>query len=202
MQDFHHFVLLDGKLSTPLGFASRKTKSQELAMANRATSRRIWKESHISALRMAFKPSNLSAMHRSLVTPSVPIPKLKKAIRRALESESDAQKRLVVWFDQKEFLFYSIPNGADVSDANRKTLVAEGMRKGVPDLCFPMARGRFHGMYVEMKRSDGGSGLTVDQKRWLSRLEAEGYLAICCNGFDDAFMKISWYMGLGAFKQG
>lgn len=52
-------------------------------------------------------------------------------------------------------LIYAIPNGASASSktegAKRKR---EGQLRGMPDLCWPVARGPFHSLYIETKRKD------------------------------------------------
>lgn len=46
-------------------------------------------------------------------------------------------------------------------------LRAEGLKSGVPDLCLPSAHGQYHGLYIEMKRTQG-SKTTPEQKEWLA----------------------------------
>jgi hypothetical protein len=71
--------------------------------------------------------------------------------------------------------------------------VAEGLRSGVPDLCLPVARGGWHGLYIELKRQDGGR-LTDAQRGWLEALSEEGYRAVLCRGFDEASEVILAYL--------
>src|SRR5262245_64718583 len=51
-------------------------------------------------------------------------------------------------------LCFAIPNGGarDVITAGR--LKAEGVRAGVPDVCLPVARAGYHGLFLEVKRPD------------------------------------------------
>ena len=72
---------------------------------------------------------------------------------------------------------------------------AEGLRPGVPDLCIPVARGRYHSLYIEMK-ADGGKP-TEEQARWILRLRAEGMCAYVCYGAENAIALIDRYMALG-----
>jgi len=70
---------------------------------------------------------------------------------------------------------------------------AEGMKKGVADLCLPMARHGFHGLYIEMKRNDGGV-LSKEQKDFLAFLEQQGYYGAVCNGYNEAVDVLEWYI--------
>lgn len=62
---------------------------------------------------------------------------------------------------------------------------AQGVKAGVPDLFFPVPRGGFHGLFIEMKRADGGR-VSEDQRGWLEALRRQGYMAVVCKGFDAA----------------
>lgn len=69
-----------------------------------------------------------------------------------------------------------VPPIAAVRQAQK--LKAEGRKPGVPDLCWPVARGRFHGLYVEMKRI--GESPRPEQLTWHDDLRAQGYPAWSC----------------------
>lgn len=102
---------------------------------------------------------------------------------------------------------YAVPNGAALVGKSMRTaagksvrvsieamkLRAEGLKPGVPDVCLPVARGAFHGLYIEMKRRKGGV-LSVEQAQWLAGLDAEGYCAMRCNGWDAARGVITAYL--------
>lgn len=46
-----------------------------------------------------------------------------------------------------------------------------GTRRGVPDVCLPVARCGFHGLYVEMKRRQKSlSHVSDDQNVWIQAL--------------------------------
>lgn len=131
---------------------------------------------------------------------SMPIPaKGSGVIKNQVESESRAQIRFVQYLYEIDIPFYSVPNGANVSTGNRQTLLAEGMRPGMTDLVFPIARGWYFGLYMELKREDGGSGLSEEQKMWQRILREQGYLAVKCDGYDKALEMIEWYLSLESF---
>ena len=66
-------------------------------------------------------------------------------------------------------LLHHIPNGGKRGKAEAAKLKRMGVKPGVPDLHLPIARGGFHGLYVEMKRLDGGR-VSSEQRVWLAAL--------------------------------
>lgn len=69
---------------------------------------------------------------------------------------------------------------------------AMGVKKGVPDLCLPVARGGFHGLYIEMKTPSGKA--SEAQRWWVTRLTEQGYRAVVCHGYDAAVAELCWYL--------
>jgi hypothetical protein len=78
-------------------------------------------------------------------------------------------------------LIYAIPNGFRASAEACAWMKSEGMRPGFPDLGLPVARGGFHGLFMEMKRKKGKDP-RPEQVAWLNALGDEGYYACCCKG--------------------
>lgn len=70
-------------------------------------------------------------------------------------------------------MLYAIPNGGARNAVTGALLKAEGVKRGVPDLCLPVARGKYHGLYIEMKRATGKP--TQAQIQWLYDLKDQGY---------------------------
>lgn len=117
--------------------------------------------------------------------------------RRQQNARSDAehqeQKALIqiAWMHRNHPAYsliddylYAIPNGANCEQVfdrrlgewtspSRIRLVAEGMRRGYPDLGMDLARGGYHGLKLEMKSEQGK--LSPDQEKWRERLIAAGY---------------------------
>lgn len=71
-----------------------------------------------------------------------------------------------------------------------------GVRAGVPDLFLPVPMNGKHGLFIEMKKAQGGR-LSESQKKWLTWLGELGYEATCCHGWLEAREAIEAYMGLG-----
>ena len=115
--------------------------------------------------------------------------------------ESEEQQALFQWAKYAEGkypelkLLYHIPNGGLRNKAVAVRLTAEGVRRGVPDMCLPVARGKYHGLYVELKRRVGGV-VSKEQKQWCGALIKQGYCAVTCYGCEDAIKVIEAYLQL------
>jgi hypothetical protein len=89
-------------------------------------------------------------------------------------------------------LLHAIPNGGHRHIAVASRMKAEGVRAGVPDICLPVPRGGYHGLYLEMKF--GKNTVSAAQQRWLTRLAAQGYATVVCYGFEEAQSAILAYL--------
>ena len=90
-------------------------------------------------------------------------------------------------------LLYHVPNGGSRNPIEAARLKDQGVKAGVPDLVLPVARGKHHGLYIELKRQKGGR-LSEDQKKWLDELTEQGYLAVRCAGAEAAIKTIEDYL--------
>jgi hypothetical protein len=91
-------------------------------------------------------------------------------------------------------LMYASPNGGHRIPAVAVKLKREGVKRGVPDICLPVARRGYHGLYIELKRLRGGT-VSPDQKAFIAKLQAQGYRATVCAGFESARQEIEEYLG-------
>lgn len=71
-------------------------------------------------------------------------------------------------------------------------LKSEGVLAGVPDLFLMVAKGSYHGLFVEMKSLTGR--LSQSQKDFKIEAEKQGYLVIVAHGFDEAREQIHGYL--------
>ena len=71
---------------------------------------------------------------------------------------------------------------------------AMGVRKGVPDLHLPIARGQYHSLYIEMKTDTGKA--SAEQKWWGEQLLAAGNMWKVCHGWESAVRVLEWYLSL------
>ncbi len=92
-------------------------------------------------------------------------------------------------------LMYHVPNEGKRSKAAAGILKAMGLKPGVPDICLPVPRGRFHGLYVELKRVEGGKA-TKEQLWWLEQLDWQGYAVTICRGWKQASQNILAYLNI------
>lgn len=90
-------------------------------------------------------------------------------------------------------LMYHVPNEGKRSRGTGGRMRAEGLKSGVPDICLPVPRGVFHGLYIELKRTQGGK-VTGNQSYWLAALEQQGYCAAVCEGWEAAAEVIADYI--------
>ena len=94
-------------------------------------------------------------------------------------------------------LLYHIPNGGRRDLIEARHLKETGVKPGVPDLCLPVARGTYHGLYVEMKDETGKE--RPEQVWWREELTAQGYRSVVCHGWESAIGVLKWYLKLGTF---
>ena len=122
--------------------------------------------------------------------------------KRLLPSEGEEQARLFSWcrmqlwqHPELELLFH-IPNGGSRNKAEAGRFKAEGVKAGVPDLLLPVAKGGYHGLFIELKRLDGGR-VSTEQKAWMDKLKGQGYRAAVCRGWEEASEELLGYLALG-----
>lgn len=97
---------------------------------------------------------------------------------------------------------FAIPNGGLRDKITASNLKREGVKPGVPDILLPVARGGFHGLFIEMKRRTTGRGKDRKQKGstsgvqddWIARLRLRGYGAASVVGFEAAKQLIRDYL--------
>ena len=68
-----------------------------------------------------------------------------------------------------------------------------GNVKGYPDVNLPVRRGKYSGLYVELKRVKGGR-IEPEQQEWREHLISQGYQHHFCKGADAAWKVILEYL--------
>lgn len=119
-----------------------------------------------------------------------------------MASERQHQQAVMKWARQPSIrerwpelaLLHHIKNETTGGAAEVAADKAMGVKKGVPDLCLPVARGGFHGLYIEMKTPSGKA--SEAQRWWVTRLTEQGYRAVVCHGYDAAVAELCWYLSL------
>lgn len=96
---------------------------------------------------------------------------------------------------------FAIPNGGSRGDSKSSAMFqgammkAEGVRSGVSDIFVPIPRHNLHGLFIEMKRADGGT-LSPIQKVFGEDMRSMGYGFVCCHGWVEAANVImQWLYG-------
>lgn len=97
-------------------------------------------------------------------------------------------------FQYPKHIIFAIPNGGQRNVVVAAKLKAEGVLAGIPDLFIPVAKGKFHGLFIEMKAE--GNKPTLSQREMINCLSSEGYACEVCWSIDDFMRVVNWY-----FKQ-
>ena len=89
-------------------------------------------------------------------------------------------------------LLHHIPNGGKRSKREAAIFRAMGVKAGIPDLFLPCARGKWHGLYIEMKAADGRP--TSAQLAIIEALREQSYYCAVCYGAGAAIETITNYL--------
>lgn len=113
-------------------------------------------------------------------------------------SESQEQQKLFRWWEfassrWPDAVMFAVPNGGWRTPATARRLKAEGVLAGVPDVFLAAPRGSSHGMFIEMKRTHGGTASKA-QRLVMARLMAAGYSCSVCHGFESARRTVEGYL--------
>lgn len=120
-------------------------------------------------------------------------------------TEAMHQERLMLWaaVHESEFpelkLLHHIPNGGKRNEKEAAHLKRQGVKAGVPDLCLPVARGNYHGLYIELKID--GNKPTEKQREFIDELNKQNYKAVVCYGWETAQQTIENYLSEGRYKK-
>lgn len=123
-----------------------------------------------------------------------------KEYREKTIKEDDVQESVFDWalanshrFPELSLMF-AIPNGGLRHIGVARKLKRTGVKSGVPDIFLPVARGSYHGLFIELKR-DGEGRVSASQEMWLVNLRNQGYQCVVCYGYDSAIGTIKEYLG-------
>jgi hypothetical protein len=123
-------------------------------------------------------------------------------------TENAVQAEVIRWAADNEHrypelaLLFAIANGGGRTRAQAAELKLTGVKSGVPDLCLPVARGGYHGLYIEEKREpyrDKNNKLcrgtvSPEQKRWIALLREQGYRVELCEGARPTIALLEGYL--------
>lgn len=119
-------------------------------------------------------------------------------------SEATEQETVIQWCGWHERkhpelkLIFHIPNGGSRNTAEAANLKRQGVKAGVPDLCLPVPKSGYHGLYIEMKY--GKNKTTEKQEEWLKALWEQGYYVAVCYGAEEAEQVIARYLQMAGYQ--
>ena len=122
------------------------------------------------------------------------------AVKLPVPTEDEEQAALFEWAALNEAqhpelaMLYHVPNGGYRPPQVGKALKFQGVKAGVPDICLPVARGKFHALYLELKRVDHSNHATDEQIDWINRLRYYGSSAVVAYGLSEAIQAIIAYL--------
>jgi hypothetical protein len=119
--------------------------------------------------------------------------------------EKDEQKLIFKWWFKQypkfDMCLFSSLNGISLGGSYKQRSItinsarAQGMLNGVSDIQLCVARGGYHGMFIELKRSNGKeSNVTPCQWSFIYAMREQGYYATWCAGHKQAIELITDYM--------
>ena len=111
-----------------------------------------------------------------------------------MQKEAMEQRNLIKYCNLRHIEIFAIPNGGRRNPKEAYFLKLEGCSAGVPDLCVPIPKGKYHGLFIELKV--GKNKASENQKAWINYLNSVGYLAVVCYGCDKSIELIERYIKL------
>lgn len=115
-------------------------------------------------------------------------------------TESTEQAAVIAWArwnvaanPELAWLFSSL-NGVKMHPAQAGRMKREGMTRGIPDLCLPVARQGYACLWIEMKRA--GGRVREEQAAFMDFVTEQGHYATACWGADEAIETLKWYLGM------
>ena len=121
-------------------------------------------------------------------------------------TEHEEQAAVIAWRDLRALtdwrvgLLYAIPNGGHRAPKTARTLKAEGVLAGMPDLCLPVSRDgdytdpAYGALYIEMKAEHGRTS-AVQNERIVQLVRAGNQVAVC-HSAGAAIETICDYLGI------
>lgn len=95
---------------------------------------------------------------------------------------------------------FAVPNGGERQQVVASKMKAEGVKSGVPDVCWPVPRGRFAGLWLELKRPGAERRKNWDrsdaQIKWHKDLIKHHYAVCLVCGWEAMAWAIHLYANL------
>ena len=130
-----------------------------------------------------------------------PAPPVKTTTATRSDLEFKIQSGFIDWIRIVEIeqypelqLLYAIPNGGNRHPTTGAKMKREGVKRGVPDLHLPIARGPYHSLYLETKVPGGKPSKW--QEAFMQAVEDERNCVKICYGIDELIREVLWYLKL------
>lgn len=120
-------------------------------------------------------------------------------------SEATEQIGIMAWCRAQESVseclkyMYHCPNGGSRNKIEAGKLKKQGVKAGVPDLHLPIPKGKYCGLYIELKYADGT--IQPSQKEWIKAMRQYGHFTCICYEGERAVQVIKEYINLPAKKE-
>lgn len=127
-------------------------------------------------------------------------------LKYARRSEDTEQISVITWAMWNENahpelkLLHHCPNGGNRNRTEAAKLKQMGVKAGIPDLCLPVPKGIYNGLYIELKFDDGK--LRECQKGMLKALAEAGHYCVVCYGAEEAIKILAEYINLKPIDTG
>ncbi|HBV87020.1 MAG TPA: VRR-NUC domain-containing protein [Desulfosporosinus sp.] len=113
--------------------------------------------------------------------------------------ESDEQISLFQWAKMAQCQYPELKLLHAIGNGNAKRNIVQGARMkregvlaGVSDVMLPVARGGYHGLYIELKVK--GNKTSEAQEWWIEETKKQGYYSTVCYGWTEASKVIQKYL--------
>ena len=108
--------------------------------------------------------------------------------------ESDFQTTAARYLDHLGVLWNHCPNGGSRHKREAANLKAQGVKAGFPDVAIYEPRGKYHGLFIELKRD--GAKPRPNQVEWLKSLKKRGYFVEHTDSLDEFIEIVDNYLKL------
>lgn len=120
-----------------------------------------------------------------------------------INNEGQLQAAFFSWLhdwdhDYWELTFH-VPNGGYRHPAEAMQLKRQGVKAGIPDVCFPFPVAPYHGLYIEFKW--GYNKLSPFQSKIMTKLSKNGYCCKVCYNLESAIRIIHQYLRIEYVQQ-
>lgn len=144
------------------------------------------------------KKAEIESPHKLRLAQGIKRP---EELNNTRDAEHWLQVRLFYTFEvdfPNEYPFiFAVPNGGHRTGKSARMMKYEGQKKGTPDIVIPLPRGKYHGMFLEVKTEKGTA--SKDQKEKIEMYREQGYYCVIAKGYDVCMAHFTAYLKLPFF---